>query len=253
MSDPDDGGGLARVAATARLLVACDFDGTLSPIVDVPDEARPDPAAVTALSRLAALPGTEAAIVSGRSRAALAELTGLTDSSIRLVGSHGAEFDAAPELSEESARRLAEVEAELRRLAPDFGGSIVEPKPTGVAFHYRLVPERLREAAARAAREGPGRRPGVIVREGHMVVELLVCRADKGRAIERLREETHASATLFVGDDRTDEDAFCRLGPRDLGVKVGPGETAATVRIEGQPDVAPLLERVYDLRRPRDG
>lgn len=240
---------LARVAGADRLLVGCDFDGTLAPIVEVPENARPDPDALAALSGLAALAATEAAIVSGRARAVLARLTGLADSPIRLIGSHGAEFDGEPELTDESVRRLTGIEDELRRLAPDYEGAIVEPKPTGVAFHYRRVSTRLREAAARAAREGPGRRPGVILREGHMVVELLVCRADKGRALDRLRRESAVDATLFVGDDRTDEDAFCRLGPDDVGVKVGPGETAATHRVGGQGDVAPLLERLYELRR----
>lgn len=249
MTDRDTA--LARLAGATPLLVGCDFDGTLAPIVELPQDARPDEGALAALSRLADLPGTEVAIVSGRARAVLARLTGLADSPIRLIGSHGAEFGAAPALSDEDARRLTDIEAELHRLAPDFEGAIVEPKPTGVAFHFRRAPERLRAAAARAAREGPGRRPGVLVREGHMVVELLVCPADKGRAVERLRDETGAEATLFVGDDRTDEDAFGRLGPRDLGVKVGPGDTAAALRIEGQEEVASLLERLYELRRTR--
>lgn len=244
---------LGRMAGADRLLVGCDFDGTLAPIVDVPEDARPDADALAALSGLAALAATKAAIVSGRARAVLARLTGLAESPIRLIGSHGAEFDDEPDLSDESARLLTGIEDELRRLAPDFDGSIVEPKPAGVAFHYRRVPGRLREAAARAAREGPGRRPGVILREGHMVVELLVCRADKGRALDRLRRESPVDATLFVGDDRTDEDAFCRLGPDDIGIKVGPGETAATHRVDGQGGVAPLLERLYELRRKKGG
>jgi len=251
MTDRDDA--LARLAGATPLLVGCDFDGTLAPIVDVPDDARPDPAALAALSRLAVLPVTDVAIVSGRARAALARLTGLAGTPIRLIGSHGAEFDGEPALTDEGARRLTRLEEELRALAADFDGAIVESKPTGVAFHYRRVPERLREAAARAAREGPGRRPAVLMREGHMVVELLVSRADKGRALDRLRGETGAEATLFVGDDRTDEDAFSRLGPDDLGVKVGPGETAAALRIEGQEEVAPFLERLYELRRNLDG
>lgn len=242
-------GPLARVARADRLLVGCDFDGTLSPIVEVPDEARADAAAVDALDRLAHLPATHAAIVSGRARATLARLTDLAASPIHLVGSHGAEFDGEPALTDERRRRRDRIREELSRIAPDFAGSIVEPKPTGVAFHYRRVPERLRAAAAHAARQGPGRRPGVTVREGHMVVELLVCRADKGAALDRLRRQFGASSTLFVGDDRTDEDAFRVLGPADLGVKVGPGETAATLRIGGQDGVAPLLARLYELRR----
>jgi trehalose-6-phosphatase len=35
----------------------------------------------------------------------------------------------------------------------------------------------------------------------------------------------------FVGDDRTDEEVFAALGPTDLGVRVGPGDTAASHRL----------------------
>lgn len=242
---------LDRLATAERLLVACDFDGTLSPIVPRPGDARPDPEALAALEALAGLDRTEVAIVSGRSRSTLAALLGRPVPGIRLVGSHGAEYDGNAALSDDERCRRETLERRLERLAAEHDGALVEVKPTGVAFHYRRVDPPRREAAARAARsvrDDPGL-PDVLVHEGHMVVEFLVRAADKGTALDRLRRDAHAAATLFVGDDRTDEDAFRRLGPADLGVKVGSGETAAGHRIGTQADVAPLLARVYALRR----
>ena len=64
---------LDAVAATPRLLVASDFDGTLSPLVDRPADARPLPQAAEALIAIAELPSTEVVLVSGRALAVLRE------------------------------------------------------------------------------------------------------------------------------------------------------------------------------------
>src|SRR5882757_10933413 len=83
---------LARLARVPQLLVCCDYDGTLAPIVEDPTKAVPLPEAVAALRSLAALPQTTAAVVSGRALRDLAALSRLP-SEVHLVGSHGSEFD----------------------------------------------------------------------------------------------------------------------------------------------------------------
>ena len=81
---------VAEVARAPRLLVGSDFDGTLSPIVGDPDDARAVAGAVEALRRLASCPGVTVLVLSGRS---LRELSVLLHGieGVRLVGSHGAE------------------------------------------------------------------------------------------------------------------------------------------------------------------
>ena len=56
-----------RLARTPELLIASDYDGTLSQIVDNPADAVADRDALVALRALAEMPRTPAAIVSGRS------------------------------------------------------------------------------------------------------------------------------------------------------------------------------------------
>lgn len=259
--------GLRRLALADRLLVASDFDGTLAPIVDRPDAVEPDLEALAELRRLAELEDTRVAVISGRSRAFLERHFGegraaLGEPGMILVGSHGAELDPAlleddgadggPPASHdpEHQRVLAETAERLDAVAGDYAGAIVERKPTAVAFHYRQVEEARREEAARRAAaladEGPLR-----IQAGHLVVELVAGDANKGDAIDVLRQATGATATLFVGDDRTDEHAFARLGPGDLAVKIGPGSTCAPVRISSQKAVAPLFRRLRALRVAR--
>lgn len=251
--------GLRRVVTAERLLVASDFDGTLAPIADHPDAVMPDPAAVDALRELAALPGTWVTVVSGRSSTVLRQHLG--DAGLGLVGSHGAEWedvDLAGIESDGSGKSerdpdlvrgvLDKTEASLDALAAEYDGALVERKPTAVAFHYRRIdPSRQDEAARRATRLADG--SGILrVQHGHKVVELVSGTTNKGDAIDRLRRAIGATATVFVGDDRTDEHAFARLGPGDLAVRIGPGDTCAPVRIASQADVAPLFRRLRTLR-----
>jgi trehalose-phosphatase len=259
--------GLRRVAATDRLLVASDFDGTLAGIVDHPDAVVPDRTAVAALRSLTELPATWVAVLSGRSYAMLTEHLG--QAGLVLVGSHGAEMQGVeldgaeltepgdsgprePEGDRETIRRvLDDAAAALDALAHEYDGAFVERKPTAVAFHYRrIAPSRRNEAAGRAGSLVQGSEL-LRIQPGHMVVELVSGRANKGEALDTLRSAIRATATVFVGDDRTDEHAFARLGPGDLAVKIGPGETCARLRIASQTDVAPLFRRLQVLRAAR--
>lgn len=238
---------LRRLAAADVVLVCVDFDGTLAPIVATPDRARALPEAAAALTTLSGLPRTHAAVVSGRARADLAELTSLADipPSVHLVGSHGAELpDASGALPSADAPAMAGVRdlvAAVERLTTGVPGVLIETKPTGVAVHVRLA---ARDDAARVLEEvrtGPGSRDGVHLTAGHEVLELSVVASDKGDALDSLRARTGATAVLFVGDDVTDERALARLGRHDVGVRVGPGESRAAFRVDGPADVATLL------------
>jgi hypothetical protein len=72
---------LQAIAATPRLVVALDFDGTASPLVPIPMAARALPEVAMQVSRLADLPGTVVAYVSGRSMHDLRVITEHTDDS----------------------------------------------------------------------------------------------------------------------------------------------------------------------------
>ena len=84
---------------------------------------------------------------------------------------------------------------------------------------------------------------------GKMVLELTVVTTNKGRALKALMKANHCTATLFIGDDVTDENAFGVLAGADVGIKVGPGRTAADVRIADPNRVADVLHVLADNRR----
>jgi trehalose 6-phosphate phosphatase len=237
---------LDSAAATARLLVTSDFDGTLAPIVNNPADARPLPAAATALVGLADLPDTDVALISGRELAVLRDLSG-APATIHLVGSHGAEFDTG--FTQPVDREmLARIVAELREIAAGRPGVTVETKPASAALHVRNASDADGAAALTAARTA-AESWDAHATAGKAVLEFAVLQTDKGEAVDTLREQCAATAVVFLGDDVTDEKAFRRMRTDDVGVKVGSGDTAATYRVESPDDVAAALEHLLHQRR----
>ena len=241
---------LQELARVPVLLVASDYDGTLAEIAPEPSRAFPRREALVALKSLAEQPHTRVAVISGRALADLAQRLG-SPSQVMLVGSHGSEFDPgfAQALPRDLAALRARVLAEVYEIALRRDGALVEEKPAGVALHYRNVARGDVASLLAETADGPARRAGVHVRRGKEVVELSVVPTDKGAALETLRKRTGASATVFVGDDVTDEDAFAILHGPDLGIKIGPGETRAAARIDSPVEAARVLARLSELRR----
>lgn len=240
---------VAGVAASDRLLVALDFDGTLSPLEDEPMDARMLPAARTAVDALVSAPGTLVALVSGRSLSDLQIIAEhREDSPLLLAGSHGAEFWIPGEgvVTHDDDPGDAALRDELRTHAEEktagLAGVWIEPKRFGFGVHTRKsTPEDSAEANrlvdALVAAEAPHWRR----RTGHNIVEYAFRHEGKDSAIAELRARTDASAVVFAGDDVTDEDALRSLGAGDLGVHVGKGETAATLSVADIPAMAELL------------
>ena len=85
------------------------------------------------------------------------------------------------------------------------------------------------------------------LKPGKDVLELAVTDADKGSAVLRLAAELGAAATIYLGDDVTDEDAFRALGADDVTVKIGDGETAAAHRVADPTAAVAVLERLAGL------
>lgn len=253
---------IARVAASDPLLVALDFDGTLSPLVDDPMDARMLPAARTAVDALLAAPATIVALVSGRSIVDLRIIAEHDDTSrVLLAGSHGAEFWVPGEGRAAHGEDDADVALRdtLRARAEDatahLDGVWIEPKTFGFGVHTRRADPAAADEANRLADDIVANgAPHWRRRTGHNIIEFAFRHEGKDSAIAELRERTAAAAVLFAGDDVTDEDALRSLGDGDLGVRVGAreipgwGESAADVCVPDIAAFAVLLTRLAEER-----
>jgi trehalose 6-phosphate phosphatase len=227
----------------AELLVASDFDGTLSPIVAMPGSARPLPASLAVLRSLVEL-GSHVAIVSGRSLDALRRVVPVEG--VTLLGDYGLE---APDEKEREALRA--FNARVLEEFTGVDGVVVEPKPGSTSVHFRDNPAAGREVVAKLVplAEDLGLRAG----EGRMVVEVRPAAADKGVALGRLLAKIQPRAVVFGGDDEGDRSAFraaATSGLRHLVVGVRSAEVAPDLFddcdavIAGPAGWAAILERI---------
>lgn len=235
------------------IVLLLDFDGTLAPIVARPELAGISPEAEGAIRGLLAR-GATVAVVSGRGLADARSLVGIPE--IAYAGNHGMEIEMPglrrvhPE-AEETRPALDAVRRDLEESLRGVPGVIVEDKGLTLSIHYREVArdsvERVRRSVFAAVE--PNRQ--LRVTEGKEVLEI---RPDvdwhKGRAVEFLLDRFDPPAgtpVIYIGDDRTDEDAFETLrkvaGGEGVLVSEAAGvETAAVSRLKTTEEVAELLD-----------
>ena len=248
-----------EIARTEHLLVALDFDGTASELVADPMAARAIPAVRRALADLAALPETTVAFVSGRSLVHLREIAEHNDDSpVVLAGSHGAQYwypgQGEAQAQEDDPERMLRdtLIEELEPLLTAYPGVELESKTFGIGIHGRPARPEVEQAAFAAVDQVFARRAQHWRRRtGDRILEYSSRAEGKDTAISVLREHTGATGIVFAGDDVTDEDALRVLTSSDLGVRVGPGETAATLRVESPQQIAELLEVIASERGTR--
>lgn len=234
---------LARFAS-ASVLLAFDFDGTLAPIVARRGDARMRRSTRALLARVARL--YPCAVISGRAYADVAKR--LTGAEVRLViGNHGVEPSARMRAC---ARQVARVLPRLCAALSASDGIDVEDKRYSIAIHYRKAPRRAR------AREAIGAvvadvAPGFRAVDGKCVVNLVPRNApNKGDALLGLLRG-RARRAVFVGDDVTDEDVFTLARGEDLlTIRVGASRTSsAQFFLKHQPEIDALLRALLDLRK----
>lgn len=236
---------LLAQCAWARLLVALDFDGTLSPIVPDRDAAVMRWQTQELLRRVARAYPT--VVISGRSRGDVAKRLG--DAAVHsIVGNHG--IEPGVDLAGFEARTREAREHLAPRLA-DLSGVDIEDKRYSLAVHYRK--SRTKRAHLLAILKAVGAVPGPPLRaiHGKLVVNVLPGGAPtKGDAVLRLRDEIRADVALYVGDDATDEDVFALRQPgRLVTIKVGPTrKSSAIYHLRNQGEIDPLLQRLVELR-----
>jgi trehalose 6-phosphate phosphatase len=224
----------------AGISLFLDFDGTLVDIAARPDEVLVDPSLPPLLAALARRLDGRLAIVSGRTASDIAAHLGPIEG-CAMVGSHGLELlwpdgrlDCPP-----PPASLDEMIAEVRELAVLMPGVMIEPKPFGVALHYREAPSAADAVAALAT--NIARRGEFALQRGKMVFELRARGADKGDAVTALLAlpAMAGSRPIFVGDDLTDEAGFrAAAAAGGAGILVGCDPQRETVARYGLPDVA---------------
>lgn len=248
-----------RIPAEGPLVLLTDYDGTLVPIAPTPEQARLGRAARALLRRLSRLPDLTVGLISGRSLQQVRRMVGIPG--LLYVGNHGLEI-AGPRVrlvhpgARRSAPVIARIGRELTHALAGIRGTRVESKGVSLSVHWRAVPPRAAARFHRTVRRilAPWMAARAIrVTRGKRVVEVRPPVAwGKGAAVRWLIQHLRASPgrVWYLGDDRTDEEAFRAVNARrGVSVYVGrPRATAARWRLRAPRDVIALLSAIVSLR-----
>ena len=244
---------LKKQSKVEDLVLFLDFDGTLAPIVERPDDARP----LDGIRELVELIAERipVAIISGRGLDDVVKRLGAQG--IYYAGSHGMEIQdregqrhEADELKE-LLPELGQHEAWLRDWFSDLPEIEIERKRFGVAVHFRRAPTagvEVEQALQRILERSPGLKIGT----GKMVREVQPDVAqNKGTALRFIWDaidKQRRRRPIFIGDDVTDEDAFEVIRDRGVGVLVARQgrSTAAELILESPKQVRQFLYCLVD-------
>lgn len=239
----------ARLSGTPLALLL-DIDGTLAPIAPKPGDAVVPPATLDIVSKLTGLPSTHVAIVTGRGVAAARQLVPLDG--IGVIGNHGFEIlgEDGEMLIAPEARAYREAlrwaAAGLAPLAVHHPGVIFEDKIWTMSVHTRLaaradLPE-ITAAVTKVASE-----LGLVLTRGKEILEVRPpIDVHKGTAAVQWAKAVGAletgATTIYIGDDRTDEDAFRTL-------RADAPDAAVTIRVS-EPEPAETTFAEFGVASP---
>ncbi|KAK1432403.1 hypothetical protein QVD17_09299 [Tagetes erecta] len=252
-----------------QIVMFLDYDGTLSPIVDDPDRAYMSDAMRATVRKLAGCFPT--AIVSGRCRDKVYNFVKLAE--LYYAGSHGMDIRGPLKGSKykknppsvlcqpasEYLPMIDEVYGLLMEKTKSTPGAKVENNKFCLSVHFRCVEEKKWSELAAQVRSVLKDYPKLRLSQGRKVLEIRpTIKWDKGKALEFLLESLgYANCTdvfpIYIGDDRTDEDAFKVLRERGQGfgilVSKMPKETSASYSLQEPSEVMDFLQRLVDWKR----
>jgi trehalose 6-phosphate phosphatase len=207
----------AILRSPAETLVASDFDGTLAPIVENPEQAYADPNAIAALGRLGEHVGA-IVVITGRPARTAVQLGRFRDvaglRSMIVLGQYGVErWEAATD-----KYRLPPIPAQIGAVSDELpkildslglGQARIEDKGRAIAVHTRSLPDPKSTLATLANPLADlADRYGLMLTPGKNVWEIRAPGIDKGGTLRAIVAETAARQVIFAGDDLGDLPAF---------------------------------------------
>ncbi|PON64935.1 Trehalose-phosphatase [Parasponia andersonii] len=245
---------ITKASEGKQLVMFLDYDGTLSPIVEDPDQAFMSNEMRKAVKAVARYLPT--AIVSGRSRDKVYSFVKLAE--LYYAGSHGMDIKGPTKATKyknvhgkeevifqpakEFLPMIDEVYTILFENTKSIPGAMVEHNKFCISVHFRNVDEKSWAALAEQVRTVLNEHPKLRFTQGRKVLEIRpTIKWDKGKALEFLLESLgYANSSevlpIYIGDDQTDEDAFKVVRDRGQGfgilVSKAPKQTSASYSLQ---------------------
>lgn len=226
-----------------------DYDGTLAPFADRPEQARPGGEVLELLARLGDDPANEAVLISGRDRHTLDRWFGALP--VTIVAEHGAWIRGRGD--DWTARVTAPAAWKphlfpiLERYADRLPGAFVEEKDYSLAWHYRLADPEQGSVRAKELLDDLVHFTANIdvqILPGNRVIEVRTAGITKGATGAGFLAEHGAEFVFAAGDDWTDEDLFRALPETAYTIKVGRGQSHARYNLRDYAQVIGLIREM---------
>ncbi|KAJ4889625.1 putative trehalose-phosphate phosphatase C [Raphanus sativus] len=249
-----------------QIIMFLDYDGTLSQIIEDHDNAYVTDEMREVLKEVAL--NFKTAIISGRDTDKVQSFVKLTG--IYYAGSHGLDIKGPTNIDQSDQEvmlqpandylpMIDEVVNILKEKTRSVPGATVEHNKFCLTVHFRRVDEKGWTPLAEQVKSVLNDYPKLRMTEGRKVLELRPSiKWDKGKALEFLLnsfgiEESKDVLPVYIGDDRTDEDAFKVLRERGqgLGIVVSetPKETNASYSLRDPSQVKEFLKRLVKWKK----
>lgn len=235
-----------------RMYILTDYDGTLTPIVDYPDQAILDANVKNLLKSLAKDRRFILGIITGRT---LKEIVQLVDiDGVYYIGNHGMEIKGPSltfvhPIAEKLSPIISRICNDLRSKFEHIHGMIVEDKGMTASIHYRMAPKNTVKEIMKVAKDAVRLYEDFEIRYGKMVIEIRPeVYWDKGDAtlwlVRKLGED---GIPIYIGDDKTDEDVFRKIN-KGLTILISKSRRHSDARyyLKSAEDVHKLLYRLLD-------
>lgn len=211
----------------SNILLLLDFDGTISPIVKDPKDAVLLPKNKALLKKLKKL-NVKVGIVTGRALKDIIKKVGLKG--IIYAANHGMEIYANGHMLLDKGthfrKPLKKVADTLEPALTKIKGTIVERKGLSIAIHFRKTPKRLHKIVGKIVKKLASpflAKYRLKLTSGKMIWEIRPANFwNKGKAVLWIWKKLAPSAIpIYVGDDKTDEDAFAAIRKSGITIRIG--------------------------------
>ena len=222
-----------KLKSSRHMVLAFDYDGTLTPIVKRPELARLSLAMKGLLNALSENPFFSVVIISGRPLNEIKRLVGIKK--IIYAGNHGLElkgpdFRYLSPQAKKSQPVILKIYKLLSKELTHLKGVLVENKGLSLSVHYRLVRGKnnlaeLNKIFYQVIKPFQAKKK-IRLTFGKKVNEIRPpIKWDKGKCLKYLLTKNSQfrfkPLPIVLGDDRTDEDMFKEVKDKGISVFVG--------------------------------
>lgn len=238
-----------RLKSSARVLLLLDYDGTLSKIATTPQKAVFPQKTKVLLEKLTLTKQITVGIVSGRAISDIKKHVGI--SHIIYAGNHGLEWEidgtthVVPQINKALAMYIP-ILSGIKAFEGQYKGVYIEDKKLTISVHYRLLDKKSYPAFSRAFHffiQPYLDSSRVKLIKGKKVYDVKPnIEWGKGGFVNWLiKRRKNPTLTIYIGDDKTDEDVFATL-KNAITVKVGKSKSEASYYLKNPADTLRFLE-----------